>query len=215
MKHQLNESKGNILSQRIVSGLNRIGIVLKTNAWKGAGEENLTPTQGQILSFLSLRSGGESMLSQLAESLGITLATASRAVKTLVEKGLVKKQTSLEDARSVGISLTTKGKGKSRKVVEWPDFFLGAVDTLSNDEPTVFLRSLVKMIGSLQDKGYIQASKTCVTCHFFQPDVNPGKKRPHYCAFADIPLGDDVYQIECPDHEPASPVEVKRNLKLI
>jgi len=215
MEKHLRESEENILSRRIVSGLNRIGIVLKTNAWKGAGEESLTPTQGQILSFLSLKPDGESMLSHLAESLGITLATASRAVKTLVEKGLVKKQVSSEDARSVGISLTARGKGKSKKVVAWPDFFLGAVDTLSRDEQTVFLRSLVKMIGSLQDKGYIQASKTCVTCHFFQPDVNPGKKRPHYCAFADIPLGDDVYQVECPDHEPASPVEVKRNLKFI
>lgn len=48
-------------------------------------------------------------LSAVADGLAVTAATASDAVKVLVEKGLVQKTRSAEDGRAIAITLTAAG----------------------------------------------------------------------------------------------------------
>jgi hypothetical protein len=83
---------------------------------------------------------------------------------------------------------------------------LAAVDELTPAEQEVFLRGLVKMIRTLQERGEIPVSRMCVTCRYFRPNVHPDLSTPHHCAFVDAPFGDRQLRLECADHEPA-PVE--------
>ena len=45
------------VAQRLITGLAKIGIAMKSKAWRSAPGENLTPTQGQILVLLRDRGG--------------------------------------------------------------------------------------------------------------------------------------------------------------
>lgn len=191
------------VAQRIGTGLAKIGIALKAKAWRDAGPERLTPTQGQILSVLAGARGGL-RLDAVAASLGITAATASDAVTALVGKGFVKRAKSPDDRRAVMLTLTRTGAAVAARVADWPDFLVRALDTLAGAEQTAFLRSLVKIIRGLQEQGDIPVQRMCVSCRYFRPFAHDDSARPHHCAFVDAPFGDRHLRLDCAEQAPAA-----------
>jgi DNA-binding MarR family transcriptional regulator len=187
------------LDRRVTIGLAKIGIALKQQAWAEAGGRGLNPTQGQVLALLRANSGGL-RLRALAEQLGVTAATASDSVAALHRKGLVAKEPTARDGRGVVVVLTPTGSREAAAAAAWPDFLLEAVGELSNAEQATFLRALVSMIRTLQERGRIPVARMCVTCRFFQPFRHDDPARPHHCAFVDAAFGDGELRLDCPDH---------------
>jgi DNA-binding MarR family transcriptional regulator len=198
------------LDKRVTIGLAKIGIALKQQAWAEAGGRGLTPTQGQVLALLRANPGGL-RLGVLAEQLGVTAATTSDSVTALHRKGLVAKESSAGDGRGVVVVLTSTGIREAAAAAAWPDFLLEAVDELSPAEQTTFLRALVAMIRTLQEKGRIPVARMCVSCRFFRPFVHNDAARPHHCAFVDAPFGDGELRLDCPDHRTAPAQQAAQN----
>jgi DNA-binding MarR family transcriptional regulator len=193
------------LARRVTTGLAKVGLALKQQAWAEAGGRGLTPTQGQVLALLRASPAGL-RLGVLAEQLGVTAATTSDSVAALHRKGLVAKLPMTGDGRAVLVRLTPAGIREAAAAAAWPDFLLEAVDELPPDEQAAFLRGLVTMIRTLQERGRIPVARMCVSCRFFQPFRHPDADRPHHCAFVDAPFGDGELRLDCPDHA-AAPAE--------
>lgn len=189
------------VDQRLVAGLCKICLAIRSNAWQGAKQLGLTPTQGQILTLLQDKNGEPARLTEVAEGLAITPATASDTVSALVEKQLVKKTKAPDDARAIAIALTEKGEREAINATSWPDFLLNATQDLSLTEQENVLRGLIKIVRSLQENGDIPAMRMCVTCRFFHPNVYDDSDRPHHCAFVDAPFGDRHLRLDCPEQE--------------
>jgi DNA-binding MarR family transcriptional regulator len=189
------------LDRRVTTGLAKIGIALKQQAWAEAGGRGLTPTQGQVLALLRANPGGL-RLRALAEQLGVTAATTSDSVTALHRKGLVTKEPTVGDGRGVVVLLTQGGR-REAAAAAWPDFLLEAVGELSTAEQAAFLRALVAMIRTLQEKGRIPVARMCVSCRFFRPYQHDDPARPHHCAFVDAPFGDGALRLDCPDYRAA------------
>jgi DNA-binding MarR family transcriptional regulator len=190
-------------ARRVTAGLVKIGLVLKSRAWKGTGPERLTPTQAQILALLQAHPEGL-RLSALAEKLGVTAPTASDAVTALVGKGFVLRGAGADHHRALALRLTPEGEAVAARIADWPDFLMRAVDVLSPHEQAVFLRGLVKMIRALQEAGDIPVQRMCVTCLHFRPNAHPDDpQNPHHCAFVDAPFGDRQLRLECGEHAQA------------
>jgi DNA-binding MarR family transcriptional regulator len=199
------------LLQQVATGLAKIGLALKGHAWREAGPRGLTPTQTQILALLKA-APRPMRISAVAEGLGVTLPTASDAVRVLVEKGLVAKTRAPDDRRAVALALTPRGRREIGRVSAWPDVLLEAVRELTLEEQAIFLKSLVKVIRTLQERGEIPVARMCVSCRFFRPNAHPeDAERPHHCAFVDAPFGDRALRIECPEHESAPRGVEERN----
>jgi DNA-binding MarR family transcriptional regulator len=193
------------LAKRVTTGLAKVGIALKQQAWAEAGGRGLTPTQGQALALLRANPGGLRM-GALARQLGVTQPTASDSVAALQRKGLVAKAPLAGDGRAVVVRLTPDGVREAAAAAAWPDFLREAVGELSDAEQAAFLRGLVTMIRTLQEKGRIPVARMCVTCRFFRPFRHDDPARPHHCAFVDAPFGDGQLRLDCPDHA-AAPAE--------
>jgi DNA-binding MarR family transcriptional regulator len=198
------------LDKRVTTGLAKIGIALKQQAWAEAGGRGLTPTQGQVLALLRANPDGL-RLGALAEQLGITAATTSDCVTALQRKGLVAKEPTAGDRRGVVVVLTPSGSREAAAAAAWPDFLLEAVGELSAAEQATFLRALVAMIRTLQEKGRIPVARMCVSCRFFRPFVHEDSKHPHHCAFVDAPFGDGELRLDCPDHQAAPTQQATHN----
>lgn len=191
---------------RLLAGLSKLSMVLKSQAWQDATLQKLTPTQSQILALLRGGSGDNGLrLSDLAHGLGVSLATVSDAVTTLVTKGLVIKQRVEGDARARAIALTPEGRQKAQVMAAWPDFLLEAVGVLTPHEQEAFLKTVMKMIRALQEQGRIPMSRMCVECRFFQPNAHPGSDRPHHCGLVNAPMAGLDLRLDCPDQAPADP----------
>jgi DNA-binding MarR family transcriptional regulator len=199
------EPMGNELSNKLLSGLNRISLAMRSAAWGDATESGLTPTQSQILAFVATRSAQNPRSGDAADALGITPQTASVAIAALVAKGLVAKVPDAKDRRAAALKLTRQGEVAARVAAQWPDFLLDAVQELDPAEQQVFLRILIKVIRRLQNDGTIVPQRLCVTCVHFQPNAHPGNPAgPHHCAFVDAPLAETDLRLDCGDHRPAS-----------
>ena len=194
------------LARRVTTGLAKVGLALKHQAWAEAGGRGLTPTQGQVLALLRANPAGL-RLGELAGQLGVTAATTSDSVGALHRKGLVAKQPLATDGRAVLVRLTPAGVREAAAAAAWPDFLLEAVGELSVAEQAAFLRGLVTMIRTLQLRGRIPVARMCVSCRFFQPFRHPDGDLPHHCAFVDAPFGDGGLRLDCPDFD-AAPAEL-------
>jgi DNA-binding MarR family transcriptional regulator len=201
------------LDRRVTIGLAKIGIALKQQAWADAGGRGLNPTQGQILALLRASPHGL-RLGALAEQLGVTAATTSDSVTALQRKGLITKVPIAGDGRGVVVRLTPTGSREAAAAAAWPDFLLEAVDELSAAEQATFLRALVAMIRTLQEKRRIPVARMCVSCRFFRPFMHDDPARPHHCAFVDAPFGDGELRLDCTDHITASADQADQNWQI-
>lgn len=194
------------VSNKLLSGLNRIGLAMRSAAWGDATESGLTPTQSQILAFIAARAGQNPRSGDAADALGITPQTASVAIAALVAKGLVVKVPDHSDRRASALKLTRQGEVAARVAAQWPDFLLSAVQELDEEERKLFLRILIKLIRRLQIDGRIVPQRLCVTCLHFRPNAHPGDPAgPHHCAYVDAALSETDLRIDCPEHSEASP----------
>jgi len=191
------------LSARLASGLAKLGLAMKSEAWHAAASLRMSPTQAQVLALLdALRRPVR--LQEIARYLAITAATASDSVSALEAKSLVTKSAAGDDARARAIALTPAGARAAREVATWPDFLLPAIESLSEDEQAVLLRAMVKMVRALQLEGRIPLARMCLTCTYFSPNRHPGSARPHHCGFVDAAFGDRHLRLDCQDYEPAA-----------
>jgi len=190
---------------RALVALSKVGIALRSEAWRDAGPRGLNPTQAQILVALTRAPGTMLRPKALAEQLAVSLPTVSDSLKALERKGLLARHADPSDGRAVVVTLTRDGRSQAGEIAEWPDIMLSAVDVLSDEEKGVLLRTLLKVIRELQERGRIAPARMCVTCDYFRPYAHEDPRRPHHCAFADAPFGDPSLRVDCADHEPAAP----------
>jgi DNA-binding MarR family transcriptional regulator len=202
------EQTDDSVTHKVLIGLAKISLALRSHAWQQAGQRGLTPTQAQILALLRSEQGLR--LSGIADRLAVTPATVSEAVATLMRKGLVQKAPSSEDARVMIATLTPAGQQEAERIARWPDFLMDVVHLLSDAEQEILLLALIKIIRMLQERGQIPVSRMCVTCRFFRPHVHADPERPHHCMFVNAPFGSCHLRLECPDHEVAAPDEQQR-----
>ena len=189
------------LHGRVVAGLAKIGLALRTQQWQATGQRGLNPTQGQILTILRARPEGLS-LAELAGELGVTPATASGSVAALVRKRLVGKRRLATNKRAVLIRLTASGQREADRSVAWHDMLFRAVDQLSQHQQEVLLVALLKMIRFLQEDGAISQARMCVTCRYFRPYQYEDLYRPHHCDFAQAAFGTRELRLDCAEHQP-------------
>lgn len=94
--------------ETVADRLNSATIHLLRRAARVDVESGVGPAQLSALSVIVF--GGPTTLSRLAEAERVTLPTMSKVVKALAEAGLVRKQPSGRDRRSVRISATPAGR---------------------------------------------------------------------------------------------------------
>jgi DNA-binding MarR family transcriptional regulator len=193
----------NGLPDRLVAGLSKIGLAMKSRPWRRQGQEGVGPLQVQVLTFLRSRPNRSATVSTIARELSVKLPTASEVVRTLEHKRLVRRKRNDVDNRVVTVHLTAKGSKAGQVVSGWPEVLSAATQHLSAQEQAVLLKILVKLIRGLQLKGEIPVARMCVSCQHFRPYAHTDADEPHHCNFVDAPFGDRALRIDCPDYVPA------------
>jgi DNA-binding MarR family transcriptional regulator len=195
------------LAQRITSGLTKIHLALRNQAWRTNENHSVAPAQRQILLLLRSRPHRAPTVSDIAEYLTVTPGSASLAIRGLAESGLVRKSRSGPDARHVTLALTAKGRRRADSTLKWSDFLARAAETLTVPDQEALLRTLLKILLILHERGEIPAIRMCLTCRHFRPNVHAASEQSHQCAMLDAPFGDALLRIDCPAHDPARPEE--------
>jgi len=198
------------LPHRLASALSKVSVSLKRRLWRDAASRRISPLQAQILAFLRQRSTHGATVSDITRMLGVTMPTASDVIAVLVRRGLLRKFRTEADGRVFTVLLTARGRRRAEQVMGWPDFLLWAAELLPVEEQESLLRTLIKLIRSIQERGEIPVARMCVTCTHFRPNVHEDRERPHHCALVDAPFGDRLLRIDCQEQVPAEPEQQER-----
>lgn len=189
------------IDRKIAFGFERIAQVLKTLIWTESKESGLSPIQIQFLIALLYGGSKDWTLTDLATYFQLTPATISDALTALEEKDLIVRRQSTEDRRVSHIVLTAAGRRQAQKLAGWMNAVQEAVGELETPDKAVLLRSLIAIIGGLQERGLISVVRMCKTCTYFRPNAHIGKPKPHHCAYIDTALADGDLRLDCPEYE--------------
>jgi DNA-binding MarR family transcriptional regulator len=188
------------VADQLTAGLAALSLALRSHVWREATPLGLTATQAQVLTLLHAAEA-PLRVSGVAERLGVTLPTASDAVTAMAAKGLVAKARADDDARAVAVSLTDQGREALRELDRTPAFLAEAVRAMPDAVQGEFLRGLVMLVRTLQDRGDIAPQRTCVSCRFFEAHAHADAAAPHHCHFVQAPFGDRTLRLACREHQ--------------
>jgi DNA-binding MarR family transcriptional regulator len=120
---------------------------------KGAmTKENMTVSDIVMLEILEEK--GSPTMGTLARDLGLTMSAATSIVDKMIEKGMVKRERSLEDRRVVRVSLLKKGEDTVRSIkVERKGMTDQMFKALTEEEKAEYLRLFSKIVGSIGSEG--------------------------------------------------------------
>lgn len=180
---------------RIVAALERLSEAFRVLLWNEAKILNISPIQIQILVFLKFHDIEKCKVSYLAQEFNMTKATISDAVKVMLQKGLIDKETDVTDTRSYTMRLTDLGETTIAKAILFANPLLKSFDTLSNEQKEILLDSLLQMIFRLHKAGIITLQRMCQTCQYLQ-NTEGG----HYCKLLEKPLLKTEFRLDCPEH---------------
>jgi DNA-binding MarR family transcriptional regulator len=197
------------LPNRLVTGLSKIGLAMKSRTWRRQGRKGVGPLQVQVLTYLRSCPNQTATVSTIAREMAVKLPTASEVIRTLAEKRLVRRRQRETDQRIVTVHLTSLGAKAGRVESGWSEILAAATEQLSLEEQVSLLTALVKLIRVLQLKGEIPAARMCVSCQHFRPNAHKSGNQPHHCQFFDVPFGNKSLLLDCPEYAAASTARAK------
>lgn len=185
------------LSEKMMTGLFRVGIAVRSETWAVSSREGLNPTQMQIISFVA-SSSAPMTPSLLADKLGISRASLSDSLSALVDKKLLIKEKSGKDSRMFEVFLTELGGTVAQKLKDWPIELIKQMDVLSDKEKGQYLFLNLKVLKSLEAKGKVAPSRMCLTCVHYSVGQN---NETHACSFFKEEFGNEGLRTDCAEHK--------------
>lgn len=189
-------AQGNDVNAKILVALERITEVFRVALWNVGKTNGLSPLQIQLLIFLKFHRAELRKVSYLAQEFNLSKPTISEAVRTLLKKGLIEKETLPEDTRSFLIHLSDKGEQLVHEISFFANDLKQGFSNWSEKKKRDFYQQLLQLINNLQQLGWISIQRTCYSCRFFQND-----QQGPYCKFLKMPLQTEQLQVDCPDFE--------------
>ncbi|MEQ1789681.1 MAG: MarR family winged helix-turn-helix transcriptional regulator [Rickettsiales bacterium] len=188
---------------KITAGVERLSTVFRAALWEEAKHYSLSPLQVQILLFVAFHDREQCSVTNIAKEFAVTKATISDAVKTLLEKTLLKKL-GAEDARGFSLLLTVDGKKCVNKLSGLANFFDTSLSHVPEAEISKIWEGMLLLIGHLQKTSIIPV-RMCFSCQHFGKEHPEGA--PHYCHFMQKPLEIKDVRIDCPEYLAVPPVQ--------
>lgn len=183
---------------KIIASLERLSEGFRVLLWGKAKVLGISPIQIQILIFIQFHGDEKCKVSYLAQEFCLTKPTVSEAVKSLEQKGLIKRQTEITDTRSHTIHLTEAGKSVFAQTVSFANPMLGTIAKIPSAEKGILLEQLLGVVSQLQGAGIIGAQRMCFNCAHYRSGQDSHR---HFCQLLDAPLKLTELRVDCPEHE--------------
>jgi len=137
--------------------ISRVGPAVESGFWDGMRTVGLNLEEWRVVAVLY--SQGSQSLNQLSERTSVKVSTLSRLVGRLADRGLVSRQRSDEDSRTVVISLLKRGRERAERIIPHCRRYEEMIEERLSDEDNATLhRLLPKLYDALIDIEYDPAA---------------------------------------------------------
>lgn len=183
-------------------GLERLALLVRTQAWRDGDQTALHPAQQALLAALAAE--GESLrIGEVAERLGVSVASISDSIRAVEAKGLIERYPDPNDARARRLWLTQAGAEAIAGIRREDNGLAQLLSALPDSDAASLLRIVQLLIQQAHSQGLISGARTCLGCAYFRPhantDVDP--ERPHFCAYVGAPFADLELRVDCAEQQ--------------
>ena len=192
------------LPERLHDGLERLASLQRLEQRRAASPHDLNPTQFAILRLIRRRATGL-RVKTVARELGLSQPTVTDSLSALERKGFIARHSDPQDGRALVIQPTEDGIAAFEAAQGQMPRMETALSALSRKEQAALLHIMIKMIRALLHNQTMPMQRMCVTCRHFRAQAAPGSAKPHYCEFVRASFGSADLQVDCGEHETASP----------
>ena len=187
--------------RQAAEGFALIAAVLREDATQAGASVGLSGAQARTLALLAQAPLGM-RLSEIAERLGVTPASASDTVAGLVRRRFAARGKDPQDGRAVRFTARSGVSNDESEAHRGADL-QESIGDLPISDRTALQQILVRLILSLQRRGRIHVARACVNCRFFRPGAHVRKALPHHCDYVDKPFADAALRVACLEFEAA------------
>lgn len=160
----------------------------------------LNPAQWAALRYFERANRFSRTVSAFAHYHGTTRGTASQTIRTLVQKGLLKRRPSEHDQRSFRLEVTAR----ARAMLASDPFaeFVTAAANLPSEQCAILARGLRAMLEQVQDRRARRSFGVCTSCRYLDAaDGDPRRGCGSRCTYKGESLEDDELGRICIDYE--------------
>lgn len=184
-------------AEKIANLIERLGRLLRS----GEQSEGLNPVQWEVLRYLRWANRFSRTPGAVTQYLASTKGTVSQTIHSLEEKGLVTKESSELDRRSVCLSLTAQGERVlARDPIQRME---GMIEELDEDLQGAMDAGLSGLLDRLQSETGRAPFGQCQTCRYFEPNALAGVNGgPHRCGLLQAPLSNQERERICVEQQP-------------
>ncbi len=179
--------------------LEKIALAHKNLLWQIAKEENLTPTQIEIIFLVATSKPEKALTTIIAKGLGLTKPTVSESIKSLKRKGVLTTMP-LGDKRKLAILLTPKGKKIYQKLTRVSQVTKNFFKTVDKNDRFIVLQVLLDFLRYLKKKKLIHLLRICQFCDNLKYDKEKNK---FYCSMTSQEITIDSFHLNCPEFREA------------
>lgn len=194
---------------KIITLIDKISKIMKAKLWEKAKKYGITETQGQIILHLLFSPEGRKNISFIAEELGVSKPTISRAVDNLIEKGLVEKSVNPSNRRSHILSLTPKGVETSIEISGYAKDIRKAIGKIEKEKKNEILLSLLLIISKMVENNLAKPIASCIFCTF----MAEAKDGSMFCSKLNTFIKPEIIKIDCSYFESKIPKQEKERKK--
>jgi DNA-binding MarR family transcriptional regulator len=183
---------------KIVESMERISRIFKILLWDMAKRIGLSPLQTQILLYVQANPEGMGGVSRVAAEFGLTQATISDAVNTLIEKGFLERRPGAEDRRLKLLRPTLRGRRLAERASVWMNTFHDKILTFAWDEQEDTLAFLLRLIRKFQENGVHAEMHLCCGCRNFRMGAAQGRETDYTCGLTETTVPLNEAKFNCP-----------------
>ncbi len=177
--------------------IERIGQLLRAEEQS----EGLYPVQWTALRYLGQANRFSRTPIALTRYLGMTRGTVSQTLIALERKGLISREPSARDKRSLDVTLTDAGKAALAN--DPLESLSGAVEAALGKDSGRLTAALKDVLGKLVAQNEHRLFGQCRSCRHFRAKEGHGGKGLHRCALLDVDLSDADSRQICVEQEAA------------
>jgi DNA-binding MarR family transcriptional regulator len=183
----------NEAESKIIVLLDKISKMINAEIWKRIKGYNISLTQAQIITHLLFAPNDKKNISFIADSVGVSKPTISRAVDNLIDKGIIEKSINPDNRRSHILNLTQKGIQIALNIFEFSSQMRDSLLDAGIEEKKSFLNSLFWFISKAVERKVFRPIASCIFCkNMVKSEENI------WCEKLNLFLTFETIKIDCP-----------------
>lgn len=184
------------INSKVIASLAKLSEVFWVLLQTQAQRHGLSGTQLQLLLFIKFHpASNQRKAAFMAREFHVTKATISDSIKALEQKGLIQRNSDVNDSRSFILSLSSKGEELAAAAENFTSPLDAGVDELPAPQKELLLTSIFDLIYRLNQAGIISTQRMCYNCRYYGGD----RKDHHFCHLLNQPLAVGDLRLECPE----------------